>query len=214
MERGKIADNIAKALSVVLYPLFVPTYGMALFCWAFHTQVMPLSWVWVTIAIIGTFVLTCFLPISAIWIMMKRGEVKDLQIENASERTMPYLYSALGFGFWSYLMIAVLHAPVYIGFIACGATAAIALITLINRFWKISAHLTGFGGLFGGLLAYCLGIGALPTVGTWCLWFAMTLILMFARLRLQAHTSAQVIAGWLLGLLSTFVPYCIYCYAS
>ena len=211
---GKIIDSIAKALSVVFYPLFVPTYGMALFCWAFHTQVMPLSWVWVIIAIVGTFLLTCALPLSAIWLMVRRGEVKDLQIEDAGERTMPYLYSALGFCFWCYLMISVLHAPIYMDFAVCGATAAIGLITLINRFWKISAHLTGAGGLFGGMITYCLGIGALPTTGTICLWLGLTLLLMYARLRLQAHTSAQVIAGWLLGLTCTFIPYCIFCYAS
>ena len=32
----------AKALSILLYPLFVPTYGIALFCYAYHTQVNPL----------------------------------------------------------------------------------------------------------------------------------------------------------------------------
>ena len=214
MNGEKIIHSIAKALSVLLYPLFVPTYGMALFCWAFHTQVTPLSWIWVLIAIVGTFFLTCLLPISAIWLMVKRGDVSDMQIENASERTMPYLYSALGFCFWSYLIVSVLHAPAYLDFIACGATAAIGIITLINRHWKISAHLTGLGGLIGGLFTYCMGIGALPTAGTLCLWLGLTLILMYARLSLNAHTSAQVIAGWLLGITCTFVPYCIYWYAS
>ena len=138
----------------------------------------------------------------------------DIQIENPEQRTVPYLYAALGFGFWAYLMIAILHAPLYLGFIAIGAMAAIGLITLINRWWKISAHLTGMGGLIGGLFAYCLGIGALPTVGTLCLWFGLSLILMYARLYLKAHTPSQVAAGWLLGMICTFLPYCIYTYAQ
>lgn len=210
----KIADSIAKALSVILYPLFVPTYGMALFCYAYHTQVHPLSPIWTVIAIIGTFLLTCLIPLSAIWIRIKRGIIQDIQIENPEQRTVPYLYAALGFGFWAYLMISVLRAPLYIGFIALGATAAIGLITLINRRWKISAHLTGIGGLIGGLFTYCLGIGALPTVGTFCLWLSITLVIMYARLYLKAHTPSQVSVGWLLGMLCTFLPYCIYCYAQ
>ena len=39
----RVTDIVAKALSVLLYPLFVPTYGIALFCWAYHSQVNPLS---------------------------------------------------------------------------------------------------------------------------------------------------------------------------
>ena len=61
-----VSDIIAKALSVLLYPLFVPTYGMALFCYAYHTQVEPLTAVWCIVAIVGTFILTCALPMSAI----------------------------------------------------------------------------------------------------------------------------------------------------
>ena len=214
MKGERILNSIAKALSILLYPLFVPTYGIALFCYAFNSQVLPLASVWVLIAVIGTFVLTCLLPLSAIWILIRKGEVKDIQIEDAKERTVPYLYAFLGFGFWSYLMTAVLHAPIYICFVVCGATVALGLITLINRRWKISAHLTGLGGLLGGLLTYCLGIGALPTWGTLMVWFGITLLLMYARIYLNAHTASQVSAGWLLGLFCTFIPYCIFWYVQ
>ena len=209
---NSVADSIAKALSVLLYPLFVPTYGVALFCYAFHIHVLPLPVAWYLIAIIGTLLLTCVLPISAIGILIRRGKVKDLQIADARERTIPYLYTILGFGFWSYLMISVLHAPLYIGLVTVGATIGISLVAFINRWWKISAHLTAFGGLFGGLMSYCLGIGALPTWGTLCLWMSVTLLLMYARVRLNAHTPAQVCAGWLLGISCTFFPYLIASY--
>ena len=175
---------------------------------------MPLALVWILIAILGTLLLTCILPITAIWILMKRGAVIDLQIEKATERTMPFIYTILGFCFWSYLLASILHAPLFISFIAIGATVAIGLVAIINHWWKISAHLTGFGGLVGGVMSYCLGIGAFPTWGTIIVWMGVSLILMFARLRLNAHTPAQVCAGWLLGISCTFIPYCIYVYVS
>ena len=168
---------------------------------------------WVAVAVIGTFILTCLLPITAIWIMMKKGDVKDLNIDNPRERTIPYLYSALGFGFWSYLLVQILHAPVFISCVAIGATLAIGLVAIINHWWKISAHLTGLGGLVGGVLTYCLGLGAYPTWGTLCLFLGLSWLLMWARLYLDAHTAAQVCTGWLLGMICTFVPYCIFNYA-
>lgn len=209
----RLTEIVAKILSVVFYPLFVPTYGMALFCHSYSTVVHPMPLVWSLVAVLGTLVFTCIIPITAIWILMRKGEVKDLQITDARERTVPYLYSILGFGFWCYLLIAILHVPVYICFVAVGATVALALVMLINRQWKISAHLTGLGGLFGGLISYCLGIGAFPTWSTLILWLSVILIVMYARLRLDAHTPAQVSAGFLLGIACTFIPYCIYHYA-
>lgn len=206
---SKILHIIAQTLSVLFYPLFVPTYGMALFCWAHSLQVAPLTGVWMSVAIIGTLILTCVLPITAIWIMMKRGQVKDLYIDNPAERTMPYLYSALGFVFWCYLLVKILHAPTYLSGVAIGATLALGLVTLINRWWKISAHMAGFGGLVGGIFCYCLGIGAIPVWYTICIWFGMSWLLMWARLYLDAHTGTQVCAGWLLGLACTILPYWI-----
>ena len=207
-------DIAAKILSVALYPLFIPTYGIARFCYVFSRQVFPMQAVWSVLAISGTFILTCLLPITAIWILMKRGKVQDLNIENASERTIPYVYAFVGFCFWCYLLISILHAPAYISIVAVGATVAIGLVALINRRWKISAHLTGFGGFAGGLMSYCLGTGILPGAGIMSLLLAVSLLLMCARLHLRAHTSEQVCAGWLMGMACTFLPYCIMSYVA
>lgn len=207
-------DIVAKALSVIFYPLFVPAYGVALFCYAHSVQVAPLAPAWVLIAVLGTLVLTCLLPVSAIGLMIRRGDVSDMQITNARERTIPFLYTVTGFGFWCYLMIAILQAPVYLAYIAVGATIAIALVAVINLRWKISAHLTGFGGLTGGIFSYCLGIGVMPAWSAILGLFALALAIMYARLHLDAHTPAQVCAGWLLGLVCTFIPYCIYTYVA
>lgn len=206
---NRVLTIVAKSLSVVLYPLFIPTYGIILFCIAHSIHIAPLAGVWVAVAVTGTLLLTCILPITAIWILVRRGVVKDLYIDNPQERTMPYIYAAFGFGFWSYLLVKILQAPSYLSSVAIGATVAIVLVALINRKWKISAHLAGIGGLVGGILSYCMGITAIPTWGTWALWIGLSWLLMWARLYLNAHTGAQVSAGWLLGIACTFLPYLI-----
>ena len=209
-----ITDHIAKILSVVFYPLFIPTYGMALFCYAYSTQAAPLPPVWMAVAIVGTFLLTCAIPLSAIWIMIRKGDVQDIQIEDMNERTVPYIYTLFGFACWCYFLFSILHAPMSICMVSGGATVAIGLITLINRWWKISAHLTGIGGLVGGMMAYCLGNGAMPSWGVMAMLFGLSIIMMWARLRLNAHTDTQVSAGWLLGITCTFIPYYIMTYAA
>ena len=202
----RILDILARTMSVLLYPLFVPTYGIALFCYGHHTQVSPLAPAWISVAIGGTLLLTCLIPLTAIMVMIRQGNVKDLYINDSRERTMPYLYTTVGFCFWCYLLIGILHTPLYINVVCIGATIAIGLVTLINRHWKISAHMTAMGGLFGGFISYCLGIGAIPMWEMWGAWLIIILILMYARLWLEAHTATQVVGGLLLGIFSTFIP--------
>lgn len=201
-----LLDILAKIVSVIFYPLFVPTLGMALLCHAYHNQVMPLATVWVVITIACTFILTCLLPITAIMILIRKGEITSIHIDDPKQRTMPYIYASIGFGFWTYLTTMVLQAPLCINIVAMGATMSILFVLIINHWWKISAHLTGMGGLLGGILSYCLSTLSFPTWGTLCIWLALTLVLMYARLWLKAHTPTQVVAGWLLGLSCTLIP--------
>ncbi len=211
---SKPSDIIAKVLSVVFYPLFIPTYGMGFFCYAYSHQSVLLPPVWIAVAIVGTFLLTCVIPLSAIWIMIRKGDIKDIQIENMNDRTVPYLYTLFGFACWCYFLFSILHAPMSISMVSGGATVAIGFVALINRWWKISAHLTGIGGLVGGVMAYCLGNGMMPTWGVMALLFGLSILMMWARLKLNAHTDLQVSAGWLLGITCTFIPYYIMMYVA
>lgn len=207
----RITKIAAKTLSVLLYPLFMPTYGMALFCAVFSQYVMLPAFYWWAV-ILSTLLITCVIPLSAILLLRRRGAVSSLYIEKASERTTPYLYSILSFACWCVLLYKI-AVPAYLLASAVGATLALVAVTVINHWWKISAHLTGFGGLLGGIMSYYLATGALPAI-----WFGVTLLvvallLMYARLYLNAHTSLQVVAGLLLGLLFTFIPNLLLYYA-
>jgi membrane-associated phospholipid phosphatase len=96
--------------------------------------------------------------------------------------------------------------------IALGAMVALGIVTVVNRWWKISAHLTGMGGLLGGVCSYALYYSMLPSSLLVFLLLA-ALLLMYARIYLEAHTPLQVVCGMLVGLVSTFVPSMIMIYA-
>ncbi len=201
----RVLHILAQVWSVLLYPLFIPTYGMLLFCIAFsHGRgMLPAVWWWVCIG--STFVITCFIPLTSILLLMRTKRVKDLYITDAQERTTPYIYTLLCYGFWCVLLFR-LHVPLAVSFSAVGATVALLLVLLINLRWKISAHLSAFGGLIGGVMSYYMSIEAMPSVGLGVALLVAALLLMYARLYVEAHTSLQVVSGFLLGLLCTFLP--------
>lgn len=201
----QIFNILSKAFSILLYPLFMPTYGMGLYMLAMHhrTPNLPNAYIWV--AIVGTLVITALIPIVLLLILWKRGNISSLHIDNAKERTTPYVYSLICYGFWCYFVGVTLHMPLVWLVVAIGSTCALLAVTIINHWWKISAHLTGMGGLLGGICSLALYYSALPTTLI-IITLTISLLLMYARLYMNAHTPAQVVAGYLMGILFTFIP--------
>lgn len=191
-------------LSGLLHPLFMPTYGIVLFCMAFSQQI-PLPAAYWLVSCIGTFFMTALIPLSLMIFRRLRGEISDISISNASERTPIYVYTIICYAFWSYFLYKVIHAP-FVSLIGVGATIALAVVLFINTRWKISAHLTGLGGLLGGILAYVYNYTMPLPIVTISIILGIALALMFARLYLNAHTSLQVVTGFLLGIIMTFTP--------
>ena len=201
----------AKVLSVVLYPLFLPTYAMCMFCYSYSIEIeFPLIF-WSLLVIGSTLLLTCIIPITSIYVMIRMGKIKDINIDDQDQRSTPYMITLICFGCWYYILSHWLFVPSFVAFPIAGSIIAISIVSVINFGWKISAHLTGFGCFLGGILSYCLGIKAIPT--WWLLGplFLLSLLLMYARIGLRAHSSAQVIVGWLFGLTCSVSPYLIYC---
>lgn len=214
---NKVLTIVARILGGIFYPLWIPTYGMLLYCVALHplplyspTPLLP----YMLIALIGTLFFTGLVPLAAILIMIRRGEVTDINITNPKERTMPYVYTLCGYGFWCYFLYGVVHIPAFFLYAAIGATVALAVVMVINKYWKISAHLTGLGGLIGGICSWFMHYQMIPSVGWMAALLGVGLLLMYARLYVNAHTSLQVVCGFLLGIIFTFIPNLILTYAK
>lgn len=199
----RFLEIVAKGLSAVFYPLWIPTYGMILFCSTIH-QVIALPFRYWLVSVGGTLLLTGLLPISLILYQVRQGYIKDIYISNKEERTTAYIETAMGFAFWWYLLAFILKAPQWLNGLAFGATVAIVLVAIINIFWKISAHLAGMGGLLGGIITYSLAYNtcSVPLIVTT---LGLILAVMYARLYLNAHTNWQVIAGLSLGIACTIL---------
>lgn len=209
---SKTLHILAQTWSVLLHPLWMPTVGVLLYKSQFIQQEnLNVFWQWV---IIGTFILTAVLPLLMILLRILIGKARSLEIENAHERTIPYVFTSICYIAWCVLFQHVLSMPHYVTNCAIGATVAIGLVTIINTRWKISAHLTGLGGLIGTLVS-CTSIMQIH-ITIWCILSTLAgiLLLMYARIYVRAHTPLQVVLGFLLGLCLTFLPNYIQYYAT
>lgn len=198
-------DIVSKGLSAVFYPLFIPTYGMILFCIGISARAQLLPAIYWVVAIGSTFFFTCFIPLSIIVYMLRKRQIQSLDMSDSKERHMPYIYTLGGYAFWAYFVYGILKGPVWMVAAAIGATVVLGLVALINERWKISAHSAGIGGLTGGMAAYCLYYGV-EAVWPLLTLFGVSLLVMCARLYANAHDGYQVVAGYLLGIIGTFIP--------
>lgn len=200
----RVLTILSRIISVICHPLFMPSYGMLLFCATFSAQRGALPTAYWLIAVLGTLTLTAIIPLSVIVIQMFRGAVSSIEIRKAGERTSVYVYTIVCYGFWCYFLRNVLHAPEVLFVIGVGATVALLGVTLINLKWKISAHLTGIGGVIGGICGYCMYYALFPPVGLICGLLGLALLLMYARLYIDAHTPLQVVTGLIYGITIIF----------
>lgn len=190
-------------ISLIFQPLLMPTFGMIMLINMDVFDRLPFTWHLVAIA--GTLIFTGFMPAAPILLMMRRGEVHDLFISRREERTMPYLFSFVSYLFWTLFLWRTLHFPLFMVAMGIGTSISILLITGINLKWKISAHLSGIGGLTGGVFGICYRMAYNP-VWLLVIMLGISALVALSRIELKAHTPGQTLAGFVLAFLSVFLP--------
>ncbi len=194
----------AQILSILLYPMLIPTYGIGILCWAIDTYTLPLPAAYVWMAVLGTFFLTCCIPLSVILLLIRQQVITNIYLYNPNERRLPYIYSLFACGCWCYFLHSMLHLPSIVLAMAIAATVVLLCVMIITHWWKISAHLSFMGTLLAAVIGYSwhTSINPLWLISTL---LVLTLLLMYARIYLKQHTTAQVIAGFTMGFTLTLL---------
>lgn len=196
------ASRAAHIISDVFSPLLVPTYTMAAALWLTLLRFIPLSAkLW---SLSGVFFITAALPALVIFALIKAGKVSDAAISDRTQRTVPYTVAILCYGAAAWYVNA-LQAPHWLTgfFVGAGLTALLSLV--ITHWWKISAHTAGTAGATAAL--YWMAVhGLLGDAGmtVTCIVIAVTGAVAWARLYLNHHTPAQVLAGAAMAALVTY----------
>ncbi len=191
--------KISQILSFVFSPLLVPTYGILL---AFHYSYLMLAPTGTKAGVTAVvFIFTCLFPLLLIGTLWKLGKVSDPGLNSRTDRTVPYLITAASYVAAVVYLFSV-KSPMWLIMFFCGGLMAVAFSTVINRWWKISAHMAAMGGLLA--LCMCMmtgGVAVRPMI-----WIVLTVAVLCglvgsARLELERHTLGQVGAGFVNGML-------------
>ena len=124
-------------------------------------------------------------------------------MENNRERLIPFFVTAILYFFCYYLLVR-LGAPETITKFILAATTTVLILFLLSFKWKISAHMTGIGGLTGSLIAVSFRLGVNLEYFIIAAVIASGII-GYSRLALKAHKHNQIYLGWLTGLFLTIL---------
>jgi len=188
------------------HPLLMPMIGLLVISNS-GTYAADLDHRFTNFIYLSTFLLTFMIPVALMPLLYYTGMAGNMQFSQRRERLLP-LYLTLFFYIAAYVLIRKLPvSQVYQRFMFA-ACLSVLLVLAISYFWKISAHLVGWGGVVGLIIILSYRFGSDMMIFL-VIAILLTGITAFARLRLNEHLPLQVYSGFLLGLITILVVFSV-----
>ena len=196
---------VAQILSVILHPLFLPSYAILLVIYTNPYMFGNMEPEGLGRIMIIVVVNTLAFPALASLLLVKLGFVKSLQMESKLERTLPFIASGV-FYIWCFMVFKRSPLPQILNVTILGAPIGLFTTFIINIFRKISLHAVGMGSLVGLMILLTM-ISNFNLI--WILYGVILLagIVGSCRLYLSAHALPEVMVGYLIGITSMFFAF-------
>ena len=201
MTREKQIILTARVVSMVFTPFYLPILGLtALFFLSYLSQYL-MSYKLFVLAVVYFF--TILLPTFLIHLYRRYQGWSLLELGSRERRVVPYVISILCYFSCLYIMEQI-HIPYFMRSIVVSALIIQVVCALINVWWKISTHTAAIGGVTGALFVFSEVFRFNPT--WWiCLVLIIAGVLGSSRMILRQHTLAQVVVGFLVGVVCAIV---------
>ena len=151
------------------------------------------------------FVGTFMVPSVLLYYLVRMGFVRSLYMTDLADRRLPYLLTAFVYFALAYLfafrMQPISSIAPEVGLLLGSSAVSILLIGLVSLFWQISAHGVGIGGALGILASLMLKFSITDLFLPLIIFVILAGFVASARLKLNTHTPAEILAGLALGLI-------------
>ena len=151
--------------------------------------------------------LTIAIPSAGVLLLYKTKHIKSIGLVNRTERTLPYLLFFVCYVAGTIFLWFSNLRGMQLGFFI-GGLLAIAIDLLVNRWWKISVHMTAIGCLTGlifvmSYMQYIMYTEYIPYLQVIAV--ISSGALGTSRILLRRHTIGQVCCGFINGFFWVFV---------
>ena len=188
-------QNIGIILSYFIHPMVISFVTFLYFIYYSDILIEDKNLIFILCSIFST-----ILPIATFYFLKKNSLISDLDASKKEERLLPMAFGALFF-LLGFVTLRMLNAQLLIqGIMFCGMINVI-LAWLITNYWKISIHAITVSSSI--TVFWIFGYQNISII------ILILFILIISRLLAKAHDLNQIMAGILLGIISTFTCYTI-----
>jgi membrane-associated phospholipid phosphatase len=191
--------RLANLISNIFNPLLIPTIAVGILFQQNVFFILRLPEAFRMYFLATIFIATFVLPILVVFIYYRMGLISNMNIPNRKERIGPLISVAIIYVF-TYIMIRNNQISAFFNVFAFGAAALIVVAMLVSRFWKISIHMLAVGGMVG-LFVGLTWVGLIHNPALISGLIILSGLVGSARLKLNAHTQAQVYVGLFTGII-------------
>ena len=200
-----IADKtmlrVARVTSIVFTPFSIPFLAFLVLFLFSYLRIMPILYKGIVLGIVYCF--TILTPTITIFLFWKINGFARQELSERKKRYVPILLTIISYVF-CLLMMRKLNIPWYMTGIIFVSLVISIICILVNLKWKLSEHMAGMGGIIGGLVSFSALFSYNPVVWL-CLFILIAGILGSARIVLGHHTLGEVLSGFVVGLVCSFL---------
>jgi len=197
---------IAKIISFIFHPLFVPTFFMYFLIMVVPYKFEGISDWQLKMRLFSVFWLTAFFPAFAVFLLWRLKFSESIFLRTQKERIIPYVITMFFYWWMYYLSRNFKDQPVDLKYFYFGIFIATSLGLIVNNFIKVSLHAIGISGLLMAILLVSINYPAINLV--WLLSvILLSSIVVSARMIVSDHTKQELIVGFGIGLFTQLIAY-------
>lgn len=191
---------VAKFLSYLFHPVFIPTIITAILLWLQPVNRLLISDFNKPRMLAMVILYTAFFPLLAVLLLWRLKFIQNIYLRTQKERIIPFVTSMFFF-FWMYYIGRNLdYFPLALKQFLMGLFISSASALFANIYTKISMHAMGVGGMVGFAFVQQFVDGYWPSN-----WSLIALLIAGAvcttRLILKEHKPVDIYAGFFTGVL-------------
>jgi membrane-associated phospholipid phosphatase len=196
----------ALVLSVVFQPLLIPTlvFGLILYAVPEATSIPAEFKDRIFFLIVLS---TLLIPMITIIGLRLSGTLKSLHMKEIQDRVIPFSITSVYYLLTVYFLYQKTELDPILWQTLSLITIAVIGLTIVTFFWKMSAHMTGTGGLLAVVLILGFKFHTFQVLYPLILSILLVGAIGSARLYLGAHKPLEIYAGFFFGFLVCFLGF-------
>jgi hypothetical protein len=194
-------DKFLRSVSYIFHPIFLPFFGICIF---YSLTYNYYTVEYIQSRVIQLFILTIIIPLLIFRVLKKLQFASSLMLEKIKERRFPYLIAVvLNLYITQYVFTESMDLELHYFFAGiCFTSITFLILSYLN--YKASLHTAAISGATMFIIALSihfqlnliLGIGFLILLNG---------LVATSRLHLKAHTTLELIIGFIIGLSPQFM---------